>query len=166
MSSDNEDERTDVGGVVGSADEEETLPKATISKIISEQLPPTVHCPRETRELLMDCCIEFIHLLTGEANDVCEGAGRKTINPEHIIEALQRLGFTACLQAVQDTLDDSLKHHQREKERVKASNKMESSGLSPEELQRQQEELFLQARLKYFNQLRQADQAPSNSSTD
>lgn len=151
MSSDTEDTHYDQNKLgQGLADEEESLPRATVAKIISDILPPNVQCPRETRDLLMECCVEYIHLLTSEANEICERTGRKTIGPEHIVEALERLGFHDSLEAVRQTLDESLKHLQREKERAKARNKMETSGLSPEELQRQQEELFEQARRKYL----------------
>jgi len=47
----------------------------------------------ETRELLADCCTEFIQLVSSEANEICEKERRKTIMPEHILAALQALGF-------------------------------------------------------------------------
>jgi hypothetical protein len=31
---------------------------------------------------------EFIHLISSEANEICEGESKKTIAPEHIIGAL------------------------------------------------------------------------------
>jgi len=36
---------------------------------------------------------EFIHLISSEANDICEGDNKKTIAPEHIITALEVLPF-------------------------------------------------------------------------
>ena len=33
--------------------------------------------------------LEFIHLLSSEANEICEKESKKTIAPEHIISALQ-----------------------------------------------------------------------------
>jgi hypothetical protein len=35
--------------------------------------------------------VEFIHLLSSEANEICEKESKKTIAPEHIISALQVL---------------------------------------------------------------------------
>lgn len=36
------------------------------------------------------CCIsEFIHLVSSEANEVCKQKAKKTIAPEHIIDALK-----------------------------------------------------------------------------
>ena len=34
-------------------------------------------------------CLEFIHLLASEANDICNQQTKKTISPEHVIAALQ-----------------------------------------------------------------------------
>lgn len=70
-------------------------------------MPNEVTCSKETRELIIECCVgmsaslldnvprscillaEFIHLISSEANEVCEKEGRKTIAPEHIITALK-----------------------------------------------------------------------------
>ena len=76
-----------------------------------ELLPDDVTCAKETRDLVIECCvgktkilntcvaliltscsaIEFIHLLSSEANEICEKESKKTIAPEHIISALQVL---------------------------------------------------------------------------
>lgn len=34
-------------------------------------------------------CPEFIHLISSEANEICEQESKKTIAPEHIISALK-----------------------------------------------------------------------------
>ena len=74
-----------------------------------ELLPEDVTCAKETRDLVIECCVgktkipiirvvliltscstaEFIHLLSSEANEICEKESKKTIAPEHIISALQ-----------------------------------------------------------------------------
>lgn len=139
-------------GVGNHNDEDASLPKATVYKMISELLPSGVICAKETRDLLVDCCVEFIHLLSSEANDQCERANRKTIMPEHILASLQNLGFEAFLDQVRGTLEESNEHRKSEREKGKRTNKMEASGLTEEELQRQQEELFEAARLKFLAQ--------------
>ena len=45
-------------------EEELSLPKATMTKLINENLPPGYTCTKETRDLLTECCVEFIHLLS------------------------------------------------------------------------------------------------------
>ena len=94
-----------------------------------ELLPPDVACAKETRDLIIECCVgpskptscsnhffpgrlliltslpfrslwtglffsppsflEFIHLISSEANEICEQDSKKTIAPEHIIGALK-----------------------------------------------------------------------------
>lgn len=66
-----------------SEDDELTLPRASINKMIKE-LVPTVRIATEARELILNCCTEFIHLLSSEANEICHQLHKKTINAEHI----------------------------------------------------------------------------------
>lgn len=93
-----------------SDDDELTLPRASINKMIKELVwksvticvfllsfltsaqVPTVRVANESRELILNCCTEFIHLISSEANDVCNQRNKKTINAEHVLEALDRLG--------------------------------------------------------------------------
>ncbi len=88
--------------------------------------------------------LEFIHLMASESNEICEKSSKKTISPEHVVEALRTLGFDGYIEEVEAEYRD----HQassKSKDRVKTS-KLEASGLSEEELLRQQEELFERAR--------------------
>ena len=36
---------------------------------------------------------EFIHLVSSEANEICKQKAKKTISPEHIIEALKVIRY-------------------------------------------------------------------------
>ncbi|KAF9246976.1 TATA binding protein-associated phosphoprotein [Melanogaster broomeanus] len=130
----------------GSADDDLSLPKATVAKMISELLPNEVTCAKETRDLVIECCVEFIHLISSEANEICEQESKKTIAPEHIIGALNRLGFDSFTAEVEDVLKD---HKQQQKDREKKADKIKDSGLTPEELQAKQEELFALSRAKF-----------------
>ncbi|KAI0035583.1 histone-fold-containing protein [Vararia minispora EC-137] len=131
-------------------DDDLSLPKATVAKMISELLPPDVSCAKETRDLIIECCVEFIHLISSEANEICEQESKKTIAPEHIITALERLGFDTFKEEVQDVLKD---HKQQVKhEREKKVSKFEQSGLTEEELLEQQQALFAASREKFQSQ--------------
>ena len=113
-----------------------------------EFLPKDVSCAKETRDLIIECCVgedlphallyvrltayytEFIHLISSEANEICEHESKKTIAPEHIISALkvrlyargcaslsvnmflQRLGFDGFTEEIEDVLKD---HKQAQK---------------------------------------------------
>ena len=74
---------------------------ATISKLVHEMLPSDVVISKDSLQLLNNCCIgnivkltnlmlfiELIQLIASESNEICEKETRKTISPEHIINAL------------------------------------------------------------------------------
>lgn len=48
---------------------------------------------KDARDLLIECCVEFITLISSEANEISEKEAKKTIACEHITKALQQLGF-------------------------------------------------------------------------
>ncbi|KAI9792377.1 MAG: hypothetical protein M1835_007882 [Candelina submexicana] len=125
-----------------------SLPKATVQKIITEIIPSTsgLTFARDARDLLIECCVEFITLISSEANDIAEKEAKKTIACEHVATALEELGFGDYVQEVMHVATD---HKEQLKTREKKQSKMEQSGLSEEELLRQQQELFQSANAKY-----------------
>ena len=66
-----------------------------MQKIINEVLAHDsgMAFARETRDLLIECCVEFITMVSSEANEISEKEAKKTIACEHITKALQELGF-------------------------------------------------------------------------
>lgn len=75
---------------------------ATVQKIVSEILTPVsgVTFAKDARDLLIDCCVEFITLISSEANDIAEKEAKKTIAAEHVEKALKELGFPEYVQEV------------------------------------------------------------------
>ncbi|EJT97681.1 histone-fold-containing protein [Dacryopinax primogenitus] len=127
-------------------DDDLSLPRATVQKIIQEMLPNEMICAKDTVTLIIDCCVEFIHLISSQANDICEKESRKTIAPEHILAALKELGFDSYVQEVESVLKE---HKVQQKEREKKSNKLNKSEFTEEELLRQQEALFAASRARF-----------------
>lgn len=123
-------------------DDELTLPRASINKIIKE-LVPSVRVANESRELLLNCCSEFIHLISSEANEVCNARNKKTINAEHVLEALDRLGFHDYKKEAEAVLNNCKEVAAK---RRRQSTRLENLGIPEEELLRQQQELFAKAR--------------------
>ncbi|KAG8132681.1 hypothetical protein E2320_010522, partial [Naja naja] len=103
-------------------DDDLTIPRAAINKMIKETLP-NVRVANDARELVVNCCTEFIHLISSEANEICNKSEKKTISPEHVKEVLQECKTVAL-------------------KRRKANSRLENSGIPEEELLRQQQELF------------------------
>ncbi|KAH7957955.1 hypothetical protein HPB51_028076 [Rhipicephalus microplus] len=71
----------------GAEDEDLTIPRAAMNKMIKELLP-NVRIANEARELILACCTEFIHHLSTEANDICNRQQKKTISADHVLGGL------------------------------------------------------------------------------
>ncbi|KAK4056694.1 negative cofactor 2 transcription regulator complex subunit ncb2 [Microbotryomycetes sp. JL221] len=110
-------------GFTGMSDDDVNLPKATINKVIQEFLPADFSCSKETKDLMAECCKEFVLAISSEANEICDKESKKTMAPEHIISALKG-------------------------ERQMKKKKQNGSGMSQEELLKAQEELFAASRAK------------------
>nr|CAG4643660.1 EOG090X0LUS [Ilyocryptus agilis] len=123
-------------------EEELTIPRAAMNKMIKE-IVPSVRVANEARELILNCCSEFIHLLASEANDICTQQQKKTINAEHILGALDRLGFNDYRTDAEAVLKDCKAVAAK---RRRQSMRLENLGIPEEELLRQQQELFARAR--------------------
>lgn len=46
---------------------------------------PNIRVANDVREMIMNFCTEFIHLVSSEANQVCMAQQKKTINAEHLL---------------------------------------------------------------------------------
>ncbi|KAF8427807.1 histone-fold-containing protein [Tirmania nivea] len=130
----------------GGSNDDLSLPKATVQKIIQEILSNDLSFAKDARDLLIECCVEFITLISSEANEIAEKEAKKTIAAEHVVRALKDLGFEDYIEQIQEVAQE---HKEHQKSREKKQTKMEQSGLTEEELLRQQEELFGKARDKY-----------------
>ncbi|KAI9649231.1 negative cofactor 2 transcription regulator complex subunit ncb2 [Ciborinia camelliae] len=121
-----------------------TTPPSTVQKIVTEILPASsgLAFGKDARDLLIECCVEFITLISSEANEISEKESKKTIACEHITKALEQLGFG---EYVKDIVEVASEHKEQLKGREKKANKLEQSGLTPEQLLAMQEEAFRDA---------------------
>ncbi|KAH8201178.1 hypothetical protein TruAng_004646 [Truncatella angustata] len=126
-----------------------SLPKATVQKIVTEILPSStgLSFSKEARDLLIECCVEFITLISSEANEISEKEAKKTIACDHITKALDTLGFGEYVPAVME----AAAQHKETQKVIKniRTNKFEDSGMSLEELERLQAEQFAQAAARH-----------------
>ena len=56
--------------------------------------------------------MEFIHLVSSEANDICERETKKTISADHVVKALVELGFEDYVQEIQEI---AVEHKEQQK---------------------------------------------------
>lgn len=87
---------------------------ATVQKIVTEILPSStgLSFSKEARDLLIECCVEFITLVSSEANEISEKEAKKTIACDHITKALETLGFEEYVPAV---LEAAAQHKETQK---------------------------------------------------
>ena len=145
--------------------EDLSLPKATVQKIIAEvlaqyaQMAPLSAAPaskddkeahqtftRPARDLLINCSLEFLRMLSSEANDISEKEGKKTISIEHIETALTDLGFGHYIDSCKDVVGE---FNQTQKKRTGRAEKMRDfnglAGEGEEALLKMQQELLAAA---------------------
>ncbi|KAF2867560.1 histone-fold-containing protein [Massariosphaeria phaeospora] len=125
-----------------------SLPKATVQKIVTEILHADAGMTfaKDTRDLLIECCVEFITLISSEANEIAEKDAKKTIACEHVRAALEELDFGDYVPAILEVAAD---YKKQQASREKKQTKIEKSGLSEEQLIAAQEELFRSAQGKF-----------------
>lgn len=64
---------------------------------------------KETRDLLIECCVEFITMISSEANDIAEKEAKKTIACEHVKAALEDFGFGNYVNDIMQVAADQRK---------------------------------------------------------
>uniref|UniRef100_A0A0D9X7F3 Transcription factor CBF/NF-Y/archaeal histone domain-containing protein n=1 Tax=Leersia perrieri TaxID=77586 RepID=A0A0D9X7F3_9ORYZ len=133
--------------IVGKSKEDVSLPKSTMFKIIKEMLPPDVRVARDAQDLLVECCVEFINLLSSESNEVCSREDKKTIAPEHVLRALQDLGFREYIEEVQMAYEQ---HKNDTLDSPKAS-KFTGIEMTEEQAVAEQQRMFAEARARMNN---------------
>jgi|SRR5579862_4084391 len=66
----------------------------TLVKMAQEFLPEGLNLSRGTHDLIVSCAQEFIHLLTFQANEICQKeTNNGYIALQHVIRACEELGF-------------------------------------------------------------------------
>jgi len=139
--------------------EAKTLPKITINKIIKESLPDEVKCTADSQQLILQCCMEFLQLVSSEANDICSRQNKKVIVPDHILMALRKLGFDKYIPDLKQVHEE---HKRQEAAKPKVSKRLEDSGLSREELLSKQKALFAKAKSALSKQQETPDSSTPN----
>jgi len=123
-------------------DDDLCIPRSAMYKLVKE-LVPQVRLSGEAKDLIVTACNEFIHLLASESNNVCEKQSKKLILPDHVLLALDNLGFSEY----KDDCVEVMKQMQEETDkRKKLKSKLDKPGIPHEELLRQQNLLFAEAR--------------------
>ncbi|XP_053200322.1 protein Dr1-like [Panonychus citri] len=120
-------------------EEELSLPRAAMNKLIKEVLPE-IRVANDSREVILNLGKEFIRLITKQANEICEENQKRTMSGEHVLHALKKMGLNDYICEGERVLNTCKGKKRRQ------STKLEHLGIPEEELLRQQQELFARAR--------------------
>jgi down-regulator of transcription 1 len=180
MDDDNSNQNTGTGA----PDDDVSLPKATISKLITDLLPynlltrrADISIGKETKDILSECCVgnyyrnsEFIHLYTScnnrvssEANDVCDKDKKKTIGGDQVLQALRNLGFEKYIPELEALIQE---HKSVSQDRITKKFIKQDSGMTEEEKIKSQEALFAKARERMALQLQQQEQSQGEAKAE
>jgi histone H3/H4 len=61
---------------------------ATLTQIIKDFLPEGIRMSQQTSDLIIQLAMHFLNYLSDTSNNVCNGEGKKTITPSHVVRAL------------------------------------------------------------------------------
>ena len=71
----------------GSEEDDKCVPRAAVYKMIKD-CTPQIRVSGEAKEFFVQCCNEFIHTHSLQANAVCEQQAKKLIHPDHIVTGI------------------------------------------------------------------------------
>ena len=150
------------------------LPKSTLWNFIKEILIQNqVKGEKNIYPLIDKISLTYINYLSSLGFQICSKNGKKTLNIEHILEALKTMNFNKHIKLLTNELsikeleNDEIEEKELEIKyednmnvkqlinRKKKSNKRKRGYLSKEDLEelaREQREMFEQARLEQMNQ--------------
>lgn len=83
-------------------DSEISLPRATVSKLIEEKLPPLGRMSTNSKDLIIQLCMTFLNTLAAKSNIVCGQRNKKTVCPDHVIDAMVEMQLTQYLGQMAD----------------------------------------------------------------
>jgi len=118
------------------------ITQESIQMIVKDILGKNLKCSSESIRFLTDICTEFVRLLSSESNSICEKMNKKLISSDHVLQALKELDF-------ENYIEETKKAHEQHVDQIapkKKKKKLTDSGLTLEELERDQKKLFEEAR--------------------
>eukprot|EP01083_Nonionella_stella_P098532 277120_1 len=124
------------------------LPRVTVNSLIKD-VAGSQRCDAELKELIHQCCSEFLSLVTSEANEICSSSehcpkNHSTLSLAHLKDSLKNLGFESYIEEI-DSIQEKAPASRKRKR-----NNLEASGKSMEELAEDQRKLFEKSRKKVF----------------
>ncbi|KAL3104177.1 hypothetical protein niasHS_002204 [Heterodera schachtii] len=129
-----------VDGGMTEEENEVGLPQKGVNMIIKDALPD-MRIANETRELLNQCCVEFVRHVSREAQHISSKDQRKTIYHDHVQKALKNLGFPReYVDAANSVLGEC--KIAAEKRLKRKNSRLDKCGIPEEQLWQMQQQLI------------------------
>ena len=61
---------------------------ATVNQLIMEKLPNDARISTNSKDMIIQLCMTFLTTLAAKANNVCGAKNKKTVCPDHVIDAM------------------------------------------------------------------------------
>jgi len=123
-------------------DEDSTLPKATVDKLLQDLTPKPYVISKETRNVMREAAHKLLSVLSLESNRLCDIEKKKTISTSHVFKSLKTYGFEDFIEEC-DTAAKNYEDYLKLK--PSKQNKFKNSGKSLEELEEEQQGYFKKA---------------------
>ncbi|CAD7699615.1 unnamed protein product [Ostreobium quekettii] len=131
--------------------------------MIKEFMPPELRLAGDATDMLIECCTEFVSLVSSESNEVSTEEKRNTIYPEHVIRALRALGFQEFVPDVTAAWEHWKQGNKCGQRNGGKKSAADAAGLTEEEQIELQQQLFAAARARSFQLPDPPASAPSTS---
>ncbi|EGC34260.1 hypothetical protein DICPUDRAFT_92261 [Dictyostelium purpureum] len=100
------------------------LPNAIVNRIIKSSLPENVAIAKDSKLAISKAAKIWIHYLTAASIDFSQNAGRSTLLPKDVLQALEELDFES-FKAPLEEFFSNYKIKEKEKEKKKEEEKKE-----------------------------------------
>ncbi|ODM97724.1 DNA polymerase epsilon subunit 3 [Orchesella cincta] len=113
--------------------EELSLPVASVSRVVNDALPPNVNVSQEARKVIAKTASVFVLYTTATAASLASKAGRKTMNANDVLAALQENDFPQFKEPLERSLEYFRETQKKKKESTTArkSEQANKPGKSP-----------------------------------
>lgn len=135
-------------------EDEYTLPRATVDKLIHTILNKKAIISKDGKEIIRTFAKKFLLIIAGEANKKCENDKKKTILTDHVLWALEKYNLNHYINTINTTIENYIEYT---KYKPSKQNKFKESGLTMEQLHKEQLKLFEQAKIKTNNNITNLD---------
>ncbi|KAF3196717.1 hypothetical protein TWF679_004529 [Orbilia oligospora] len=115
--------------------DDNTLPKTIVTRLAKGNVPSNTQIQKDAVTALSRSATVFINYLASMANDITKMKDRKTIMPDHVIEAIDQIEFPGLRERLQGELEqfNKIQENKRKKAKEKKQGDTTADPMSEDE---------------------------------